>query len=43
MTHLKLFGTTALALTLAAPAMAQEIRFMCYSDGNECEVYDDVL
>ncbi|MDA0186139.1 MAG: ABC transporter substrate-binding protein [Proteobacteria bacterium] len=23
--------------------MAQEIRFMCYSDGNECEVYDDVL
>ena len=43
MTHLKLFGTTALVLTLAAPAMAQEIRFMCYSDGNECEVYDDVL
>ena len=43
MTQLKLFGTTALALTLAAPAMAQEIRFMCYSDGNECEVYDDVL
>ena len=43
MTHLKLFGTTALAMTLAAPAMAQEIRFMCYSDGNECEVYDDVL
>jgi alpha-1,4-digalacturonate transport system substrate-binding protein len=43
MTHLKLLGTTALALGLAAPAMAQEIRFMCYSDGNECEVYDDVL
>jgi alpha-1,4-digalacturonate transport system substrate-binding protein len=38
--------TTALAagvLALAAPAFAQEIRFMCYSDGNECEVYDDVL
>ena len=43
MTQLKLLGTTALALGLAAPAMAQEIRFMCYSDGNECEVYDDVL
>ena len=43
MNHLKLLGTTALALGLAAPAMAQEIRFMCYSDGNECEVYDDVL
>jgi len=43
LTHLKLLGTTALALGLAAPAMAQEIRFMCYSDGNECEVYDDVL
>ena len=25
MTHLKLLGTTALALGLAAPAMAQEI------------------
>ncbi|MEM9756439.1 MAG: ABC transporter substrate-binding protein, partial [Pseudomonadota bacterium] len=24
-------------------AAAQEVRFMCYSDGNECEVYDDVL
>src|SRR6056297_3287523 len=43
MTHLKLLGTTALVVGLAAPAMAQEIRFMCYSDGNECEVYDDVL
>jgi alpha-1,4-digalacturonate transport system substrate-binding protein len=28
---------------LAGAASAQEIRFMCYSDGNECEVYDDVL
>jgi alpha-1,4-digalacturonate transport system substrate-binding protein len=43
MTNLKLLGTTALVLGLAAPAMAQEIRFMCYSDGNECEVYEDVL
>ncbi|MEM1274703.1 MAG: ABC transporter substrate-binding protein [Pseudomonadota bacterium] len=43
----KRFASTALATTLAAaitaPAMAQEIRFMCYSDGNECEVYEDVL
>lgn len=43
MTHLKMLGATALALSFAAPAMAQEIRFTCYSDGNECEVYDDVL
>lgn len=38
--------TTALAAGLgmvAGAAAAQEIRFMCYSDGNECEVYDDVL
>ncbi|MGY3438369.1 ABC transporter substrate-binding protein [Marinovum sp. KMM 9989] len=27
----------------ASAATAQEIRFMCYSDGNECEVYDDLL
>ncbi|SFD88449.1 ABC transporter substrate-binding protein [Roseivivax sediminis] len=36
----------ALAAALAAAAAdasAQEIRFMCYSDGNECEVYDDIL
>ena len=31
---------TALVPTSAA---AQEVRFMCYSDGNECEVYDEVL
>ena len=41
------FATTALASTLLAamtvPAMAQEIRFMCSSDGNECEVYEDIL
>jgi alpha-1,4-digalacturonate transport system substrate-binding protein len=38
--------TTALAAALGAAAMgasAQEVRFMCYSDGNECEVYDDLL
>jgi hypothetical protein len=28
---------------MAGAASAQEIRFMCYSDGNECEVYDDVI
>jgi len=26
----------------AVAAAAQEVRFMCYSDGNECEVYDDL-
>ena len=38
--------TTAMAAVLgvaAGAASAQEVRFMCYSDGNECEVYDDVL
>ncbi len=38
--------TTAIAAGLglaAGVASAQEIRFMCYSDGNECEVYDDLL
>ncbi|MEM9318487.1 MAG: ABC transporter substrate-binding protein [Pseudomonadota bacterium] len=43
----KRFASTALVTTLiaaaAAPALAQEIRFMCYSDGNECEVYEDVI
>jgi ABC-type glycerol-3-phosphate transport system substrate-binding protein len=41
-----LAATTAAAAgfaLLAGAAAAQEIRFMCYSDGNECEVYDDVL
>ncbi|MEL6531545.1 MAG: ABC transporter substrate-binding protein [Pseudomonadota bacterium] len=28
---------------VGTPALAQEIRFMCYSDGNECDVYDDVI
>ncbi|MBF9030580.1 extracellular solute-binding protein [Rhodobacterales bacterium HKCCE3408] len=32
-----------MAAFVAAPSVAQEIRFMCYSDGNECEVYDDLL
>ena len=38
--------TTAVAAglgLLASGAAAQEIRFMCYSDGNECEVYEDIL
>ncbi|MGK7725131.1 extracellular solute-binding protein [Marinovum sp. F03] len=38
--------STALAAGLAVSAgaaSAQEIRFMCYSDGNECAVYDDLL
>jgi len=38
--------TTALAAgfgVVAGAAAAQEVRFMCYSDGNECEVYEDVL
>ncbi len=42
----KIMMTTALAGVLglaASMASAQEVRFMCYSDGNECEVYDDVL
>ena len=38
--------STVLAAGLAVSAgaaSAQEIRFMCYSDGNECAVYDDLL
>jgi hypothetical protein len=45
-TKSNLAATTAAAAglaLLAGAASAQEIRFMCYSDGNECEVYDDVL
>ncbi len=37
--------TTAMVAGLgmvAGAASAQEVRFMCYSDGNECEVYDDL-
>lgn len=36
----------ALALPLGATALAQdmaEINFMCYENGNECSVYDDLL
>jgi len=45
-TKFNLAATTAAAtglMLIAGAASAQEIRFMCYSDGNECEVYDDVL
>lgn len=42
-THL-MTAAIAAGLGLAAgAASAQEIRFMCYSDGNECEVYEDLL
>ncbi|WP_238111246.1 ABC transporter substrate-binding protein [Yoonia sp. I 8.24] len=41
-----LLKTTAILAGLgmtASAVSAQEIRFQCYSDGNECEVYDDLL
>lgn len=41
----KFLATTALAAgfgIVAGASAAQEVRFMCYSDGNECEVYDDL-
>ena len=39
-----MLATATAALALAAnAAMAQELRFTCYSDGNECEVYDDII
>ena len=35
--------STSLALVLtAAPALAQELRVQCYSDGNECEVTGEI-
>ena len=40
---IRLLTTTALIAGVAGVANAQELRFMCYSDGNECEVYEDVL
>ena len=46
MTFKTFAASTALAtglIAIAGSATAQEVRFMCYSDGNECEVYDDVL
>ncbi len=36
-------GVLAATALGAASASAQEIRFMCYSDGNECEVMSDIL
>lgn len=42
----KILSVTAMAAGFAAMAgiaSAQEVRFMCSSDGNECEVYEDVL
>ena len=41
-----LLKTTAILAGMgmtATAASAQEIRFQCYSDGNECEVYEDLL
>ena len=37
-----LLAGAGLALSVGIAA-AQEIRFTCYSDGNECEVYEDVF
>ena len=42
---MKLSTTLATSLTLAlgaAPALAQELRVQCYSDGNECEVTGEI-
>jgi alpha-1,4-digalacturonate transport system substrate-binding protein len=36
-------GSVAALLTVAGAAQAQEIRMTCSSDGNECEVLDDLL
>jgi alpha-1,4-digalacturonate transport system substrate-binding protein len=30
------------AVLIATPALAQELRVQCYSDGNECEVTGDI-
>ena len=39
-----LMATAAIGLAMSAStALAQELRFTCYSDGNECEVYDDLI
>jgi alpha-1,4-digalacturonate transport system substrate-binding protein len=44
---MKRFLLAALLIVLVVPAGAasaqEEIRFMCYQDGNECEVYEDLL
>lgn len=34
--------SVGILLGLGAPAMAQELRVQCYSDGNECEVTGDI-
>ena len=41
--RLSIAAGLALGTALAGTAGAQEIRFMCYSDGNECEVLDEML
>ncbi|MEM1287824.1 MAG: ABC transporter substrate-binding protein [Pseudomonadota bacterium] len=41
-TAMAAIATVGVALAPAS-ASAAELRFMCYSDGNECEVYDDVI
>jgi alpha-1,4-digalacturonate transport system substrate-binding protein len=38
-----LSSSFSLALLAAGTAGAQELRFMCYGDGNECEVSQDIL
>lgn len=40
------FTSTALAALMvasAAPAFADEITFLCYQDGNECDVIGEML
>lgn len=34
---------TILAVTATASAQDTELRFMCYGDGNECTVYEDLI
>ncbi|WP_068117037.1 ABC transporter substrate-binding protein [Tropicimonas marinistellae] len=38
-----IFGMAAGLLVAGSAAMAQEIRFMCYSDGNECEAAGEII
>lgn len=39
----KTIAVSALALMAAGTAQAQELRFMCYQDGNECDVWADAF
>lgn len=39
----KTIAVSALALMAAGAAHAQELRFMCYQDGNECDVWADAF